>query len=185
MDVSVYSSTTASQVNVRHRGIGTGDARASRMDTVPDEFLANDSPDRAHVLVAICSARGPLATVAEHICDQVRAEGHIADLADASTGAMPLPPDYELVVVGLTGIRACDRRLRRWIASVGGSLAEMPSAVFAVGRPEKLARTLARAFAGQAWRPAMVEVISDDSDLTTRRFARRITRLLRDASRSG
>lgn len=136
---------------------GYGSWHASTAAPDDAEFLARDSPQRPHALVAFDSAHHPhMAWIAQTIAAYLEQAGFIADVADASTHAMPEPPDYEIVVVGMTLRRLGDHAILRWVEQVTADLGAMPSALFVVGSGRRDARGIQRVSASLGWYPLVV-----------------------------
>lgn len=134
---------------------GYGSFHASTID--PDEFLSRDTPDQPHVLIAFDSAHHHrMAWIAQTIGAYLESAGFIADVADVSAHAMPAPPDYELVVVGMTLTRLGDHAILRWVESVSAELRGVPSALFVVNpRRRSVHHPIARFL---HWHPLVVHV---------------------------
>jgi menaquinone-dependent protoporphyrinogen IX oxidase len=151
--------------------------RARALDD--DDFLPADSPRRAHVLVAIGFRDPAIARVGLHICKQLASVGHIAQLGNVDAHAMPAPPDYDMIVVGMTGRRIRDRNMRRWLALYESVLADIPCALFIVAAPAILGRTVTRVLRGIRLLPVIVDVFADDDEYVAARFASRVAQLVR------
>lgn len=124
-----------------------------------DRFLARDSPQHPHALVAFDSEHQPhMAWIAQTMAAYLEHAGFIADLADAALHAMPAPPDYELVVVGITLRRLGDHSMMRWLESVTSVLHDVPSALFVVRSGRSPARLIERVAHSLGWRPLIVHV---------------------------
>lgn len=148
-----------------------------------DDFLPADSPRRAHVLVAIGFRDTAIARIGRHICKQLASAGHIAELGNVDAHAMPAPPDYDMIVIGMTGRRIRDRNMRRWLELYESVLADIPSAVFVVAARAILGRTVTRVLRGIHLLPVIVDVFAEDDELVAARFASRVAHLVRTPPR--
>lgn len=138
---------------------GYGSFRASTVSFDDERFLSRDSPQRPHALVAFDSEHQPhMAWIAQTMAAYLEHAGFICDLADASAHAMPAPPDYELVVVGITLRRLGDHAVMRWLESVTAELHDIPSALFVVRSGRSPARLIERVAHSLGWRPLIVHV---------------------------
>ena len=133
-------------------------------------FLARDTPRRPHALIAFDTAQHPrMAWIARMMASYLESIGFIADIADVSTHALPAPPDYELVVVGVTARRISDHAILRWIESVAEQLADIPSAMFVVRSWRFSPRGLKRLTRALTWHPLIVQVFPAE------RYAQEVT----------
>lgn len=148
-----------------------------------DEFLAADSPRRAHVLVAIGFRDPAIARIGVHICKQLSSDGHVAELANVDAHAMPAPPDYDMIVIGMTGRRLRDRNMRRWLELYQPELSDIPSALFVVGPPTVLGRTITRVLREIDLLPELVDVFGVDDDYVASQFASRVAQIVRKPPR--
>ena len=147
-------------------------------------FLARDSPDCPHALIAYDSAhRATTPRIASCLATCLEHAGFIADTADAAAHAMPAPPDYELVVIGMTPNRLGDHALSRWVELYATRLAEMPSALFIVAPARRVAHVLGHRMRSLVWHPAATIVISPSVSLEIERslagFAARLADVVR------
>ena len=153
------------------------------IDDDDDEFLAADSPRRAHVLVAI-GFRDPVMTrIGVHICKQLSSDGAVAELANVDAHAMPAPPDYDMIVIGMTGRRLRDRNMRQWLALYQPELSDIPSALFVVSTRAVLGRTITRVLREVELLPELVDVFSVDDDYVASQFASRVAQMVRKPPR--
>jgi hypothetical protein len=163
---------------------GTSDAtrtnvRALVTDEDDDDFLPADSPRRAHVLVAIAFRDPAIERIGVHICKQLASDGHIAELGNVDAHAMPAPPDYDMIVIGMSGGRFRDRNMRRWLTLYRSVLLDIPSALFVVASPGVLGRTITRVLRGVDLAPMIVDVFARDDELVAAQFANRVARAVR------
>lgn len=161
---------------------GTSDATRTSMcaRAIDDDadFLPADSPRRAHVLVAIGFRDQAIARIGVHICKQLASDGHIAELGNVDAHAMPAPPDYDMIVIGMTGRRIRDRNMRRWLALYQSVLADIPSALFVVAARPALGRTVTRVLRGIELLPLIVDVFAEDDEFVAAQFASRVAHLV-------
>jgi menaquinone-dependent protoporphyrinogen IX oxidase len=140
-----------------------------------DQFLARDSPDQPHALIAFDAAHDPhMRRLARLVAMRLEEMGYIADLADASSHAMPVPPDYELVIVGMTLHRMNDYLILRWLESFATTLHDVPSAAFVVASNTSWPHTLSRISHHLDWHPVMVSAFPPLAALSSHRFARQL-----------
>jgi menaquinone-dependent protoporphyrinogen IX oxidase len=140
-----------------------------------DQFLARDSPDLPHALIAFDSAHDPhMRRLARLVAMRLEDEGFIADLADASAHAMPVPPDYELVIVGMTLHRLNDYLILRWLEYFSSTLHDVPSAAFVVASNTHWPHALSRISHHLDWHPLMVTAFPPLAVLSSHRFARQL-----------
>lgn len=147
--------------------------------TDDDDFLPADSPRKAHVLVAIGFRDPALARIGVHICKQLASNGHIAELGNVDAHAMPAPPDYDMIVIGMTGRRMRDRNMRRWLALYRSVLVDIPSALFVVAARSALGRTITRVLQSIELMPVIVDVFPRDDEYVASQFADRVARIVR------
>jgi menaquinone-dependent protoporphyrinogen IX oxidase len=166
---------------------GTSDATRTSMCAQvieeDDEFLAADSPRRAHVLVAIGFRDPAMARIGVHICKQLSSDGHVAELGNVDAHAMPAPPDYDMIVIGMTGRRMRDRNMRHWLELYQPEISDIPSAVFVVGTRAALSRTITRVLREVDLLPALFDVFAVDDDYVASQFASRVAQLVRTPPR--
>jgi len=140
-----------------------------------DQFLARDSPDQPHALIAFDAAHDShMRRLARLVAMRLEDEGFIVDLADASAHAMPVPPDYHLVVVGLTLHRLNDYSILRWLEYFSSSLQDVPSAAFVVAADTHWPHTLSRISHYLDWHPLLASAFPPLAPLSSHRFARQL-----------
>ncbi|NVB79832.1 MAG: hypothetical protein HOV81_15660 [Kofleriaceae bacterium] len=148
-----------------------------------DDFLPADSPRHAHVLVAIGFRDSAITRVGVHICKQLASDGHIAELGNVDAHAMPAPPDYDMIVIGMTGRRMRDRNMRRWLALYRSVLVDIPSALFVVAARAVLGRTITRVLQTIELLPLIVDVFPRDDEYVASQFAARVSNAVRRRAR--
>lgn len=154
---------------------GYGSAHAATAD---DTFLARDSPLRPHALIAYDSGEHPqVHRIAVAVQWHLEQEGFIADLADAAYHAMPGPPDYELVVVGMTLRRFGHHAIRRWLRY---GMSGVPSAVFVVSSRGAWLRPLARLVRMLDWNPILIAAFQSLEREQVADFADRLAMMVRE-----
>lgn len=151
---------------------------SSHATTADDTFLARDSPFRPHALIAYDGSEHPqvhrIAAAVQWHLEQI---GFIADLADASRHAMPGPPDYELVVVGMTLRRFGHHAIRRWVRY---GMSGVPSAVFVVSSRVAWLRVLERLARVLDWNPVMIAAFQSLEAERIADFAERLALMVRE-----
>jgi hypothetical protein len=124
-------------------------------------FLARDSSEYPHALIAYGDSRhSPTLWAASNIAARLELADFIVDLGDASKGAMPPPPDYDLVIVSVTCRPQYDRPLYRWIHDFAPNLDELTTGVVVLGQGRKYTRTLAQ-LSRCGWQPPALAALPD------------------------
>ncbi|HSD88409.1 MAG TPA: hypothetical protein VLB44_12870 [Kofleriaceae bacterium] len=120
-----------------------------------EAFLARDTPERPHALIAVGSTNhAETAHIARTLAAQLEFIGYIVEIAEAKAHGMPGPPDYDLVIVGLSP-HLHDHDLLRWIEGIGTTLCDVTSALFLLGRGDDRSYVMTR-LAELGWRPHAV-----------------------------
>jgi hypothetical protein len=103
---------------------------ARRLDT-RDRAARDDWSERVLVVGADMLITRPLA---ERLVSELRQDGLVAELADADSGSVPPPADYDAVVIGCASPpRRLPRSLLRYVAEYREMLSSMPSFLFSIG----------------------------------------------------
>jgi len=132
-------------------------------DFAEEAFLARDTPDRPHALIAVGSTRNAeTARIARTLAAHLEIVGFIVEIAEAVEHGMPGPPDYDLVIIGLSH-HLHDHDLLRWIEGIGTTLCDVTSALFLLGRGHDRTHVMAR-LAEAGWRPHAVTTFPDSED---------------------
>jgi hypothetical protein len=147
-----------------------------------DGPVASESSEQLRALIAIGSSHHtPTLAAASQIAVALINAGFIVDLGNAAMRAMPAPPDYDLVVVGMTGRHGYDREVLRWLADYAPVLDTITSGAFLLGSTRRCVRSLVR-FAECGWQPLETTALPDlplgrDDNMLIERFVKRMTAL--------
>lgn len=149
-------------------------------ETYRDSRPARSVVEQPRALVAIGSARHVrTAWVTTMLTEYLERAGFVTEIADASRHAMPTPPDYDVVVVGMTLTPLGDHALLHWIESFSESLSLVASGLIIVGGPRRRERIVSRVCRA-GWMPGVVAdlpAFSRHADATERAIANLVDRL--------
>jgi menaquinone-dependent protoporphyrinogen IX oxidase len=87
----------------------------------------------SRVLVAYAARSGRTRAIAEELAQRLRRRGHVVDVANARTGQLPPPQDYDAVILGSRIERGHHaRELLAYVREHRSALDAMPTAFFSV-----------------------------------------------------
>lgn len=126
-----------------------------------ERFLERDSCEYPHALIAYGDSRhSPTLWTASNVAARLERADFIVDLGDASKGAMPAPPDYDLIIVSVTCRPQYDRPLYRWIRDFASNLDELIVGAVVMGQGRKCTRALAQ-LSRCGWEPPAMTALPD------------------------
>lgn len=115
------------------------------------------------MLIVVARAHGHTATFAQALAARLRARGHEVEIGDALVGQLPPPADYDAVLLGTDAAFDADRRtIGAYIAANREGLAEIPTALFVVCRPDAAVdprRVLMKLEVETGWRPLVAGTV--------------------------
>lgn len=99
----------------------------------------SESDQRGRILLVYAATEPHTGVIADTIAVRLRGHGFAVEVGDATSGTMPPPQDYDVVVLGSPMVLGRETRLiMRYIEQNHRALGEMPSALFTVSGSGKV-----------------------------------------------
>jgi menaquinone-dependent protoporphyrinogen IX oxidase len=128
-------------------------------DPRPRGLQQKGSDHRGRILIVCASQEPHVSRISNALAVRIRSHGFAVELGDASTGTMPPPQDYDVVILGVPMMFGRESQLiATYIDQNRAALADVPSALFTVSKSGTIRDRdpggfLAQFLATVAWQP--------------------------------